>query len=329
MATSLAAEVDLPLDNVLSAEVFMVAEAATNPSFASPRMQEIVEREGIQSMVGAPIIVAGQPFGLFAVAYCSAHVPTRDERRLVHAIAQRAGVAIHNARLFEQAQQVATAEERQRLARELHDAVTQTLFSASLIAEVLPRLAERNPQEGRRRLEELRQLTRGALAEMRTLLLELRPAALLDTPFGQLLQQLADASASRGSLQLKVDVDGEGPLPPDLQIGLYRIAQEALNNINKHAEATRAEIRFRQRGPAVDLRITDDGRGFDVSSTPPGHFGLSIMRERARALGATLRIDSRPGAGTRVGVHWRGVAARNGGAAERPRAVAARGAAVV
>ncbi len=327
MATSLAAGVDLPLDNVLSAEVFVVADAATDPSFASPRMREIVRREGIQSMVGAPIIVGGQPFGLFAVAFCTPHAPTRDESRLVHAIAQRAGVAIHNARLFEQAQQAATAEERQRLARELHDAVTQTLFSASLIAEVLPRLAERNPEEGRRRLEELRQLTRGALAEMRTLLLELRPAALMDTPFGQLLQQLAEASASRGSLRISVDAEGEGPLPPDLQIGLYRIAQEALNNINKHAGATHAQIRFRKRGSTVDLRISDDGRGFDASSTPPGHFGLSIMRERAKALGATLRVESRPGAGTRIDLRWRGAPnGRQGRGAEPPVAAAAGGA---
>ena len=305
--TPLVAGVDLPLDNVLSAEIFVVADTATNPSFASPRMREISEREGIRSLVGAPIIVGGQPFGLFSVAFCTSHIPSRDERRLVHAIAQRAGVAIHNARLFEQAQQVATAEERQRLARELHDAVTQTLFSASLIAEVLPRLTERNPEEGRRRLEELRQLTRGALAEMRTLLLELRPAALIDTPFAQLLQQLAEANTGRGSMQIKVEAEGEGALPEELQIGLYRIAQEALNNINKHSGAKHAEIRFRKRGSRVDLRITDDGRGFDTSSTPPGHFGLGIMRERARAIGAQLRIESRVGAGTRIDVHWRGV----------------------
>jgi signal transduction histidine kinase len=152
-------------------------------------------------------------------------------------------------------------------------------------------------------------LTRGALAEMRTLLLELRPAALLDTPFGHLLQQLAEASSSRGSLQIKVDAEGEGTLPADLQIGLYRIAQEALNNINKHADATHAEIRFRRRDSRVDLRITDDGRGFDASTTPPGHFGLSIMRERARGLGAQFRLESHPGGGTRIDVHWRGVPA--------------------
>jgi signal transduction histidine kinase len=306
-AAPLVSGVDLPLERVLGTEVFVVNNAQTDPSMASPRMQAMIRREGMRSLVGAPIIVAGQPFGLFAVAFATPHVSSRDERRLVHAIAQRAGVAIHNARLFEQAQQVATAEERQRLARELHDAVTQTLFSASLIAEVLPRLSERDPEEGRRRLEELRQLTRGALAEMRTLLLELRPAALLDTPFGQLLQQLAEASASRGSLKINVDAQGEGALPADLQIGLYRIAQEALNNINKHSGARNVDIRYRRPASRVDVRISDDGRGFDTSTTPPGHFGLSIMRERARAIGAQLRIESRPGAGTRIDVRWRGV----------------------
>jgi len=101
---------------------------------------------------------------------------------------------------------------------------------------------------------------------------------------------------------------------------------EALNNINKHADATHAEIRFRRRDSRVDLRITDDGRGFDSSSTPPGHFGLSIMRERAKGLGATLRLESRPGAGTRIDVHWRGVLAGGDRRAEPPVAGAARGA---
>jgi signal transduction histidine kinase len=142
---------------------------------------------------------------------------------------------------------------------------------------------------------------------MRTLLLELRPAALVETPFGQLLSQLAEATASRTTLQIDVRADtDQQPLPAEVQIGLYRIAQEALNNTAKHAGATRAEVQFRRRGASADLRISDDGRGFDTSSTPPGHLGLSIMRERARAIGAHLRIDSRPGSGTRIHVHWRG-----------------------
>jgi len=270
-------------------------------------LSEIVKREGIQSAMAAPIIVSGQAFGVFGVAFCTQHSPTLDEQRVVQALAQRAGLAIHNARLFEQAQQVATAEERQRLARELHDAVTQTLFSASLIAEVVPRLWERNPQEARQRLEELRRLTRGALAEMRTLLLELRPAALVETPFPQLLRQLAEATSSRTSLRIEVRADSdERRLPAEVQIGLYRIAQEALNNTVKHAAASRAELQFRRRGGRANLQIEDDGRGFDETRTPPGHLGLSIMRERARAIGAQLRVESHEGSGTRIHVRWRG-----------------------
>ena len=172
-------------------------------------MREIVRREDIHAAIGVPIKVGGQLFGLFSVAFCERHALTDEERRLVQALAQRAGLAIHNARLFGQAQQVATAEERQRLARELHDAVTQTLFSASLIAEVIPRLWERNPVEAQRRLEELRRLTRGALAEMRTLLLELRPAALIETPFSHLVRQLGEAAASRSNVLVDVTTRGE------------------------------------------------------------------------------------------------------------------------
>jgi signal transduction histidine kinase len=186
--------------------------------------------------------------------------------------------------------------------------VTQTLFSASLIAEVVPRLWERDPAEGRQRLEELRRLTRGALAEMRTLLLELRPAALVETPLAQLLRQLAEATASRTNLQIDVRADTDArPLPAEAQIGLYRIAQEALNNTAKHAAARRAEVLLRRRGATADLRISDDGCGFDAANTPPGRLGLGIMRERAQAIGARLRVDSRLGSGTRIHVHWRGV----------------------
>src|ERR671939_1213039 len=185
----------------MTTNVVVIGDAASDPRLRSPRLREVMQREGIRAALAAPIIVAGQAFGLFGVAFCTPHVPSREEQRGVQALAQRAGLAIQNARLFEQAQQVATAEERQRLARELHDAVTQTLFSASLIAGVVPRLWERDPEEARVRVEELRRLTRGALAEMRTLLLELRPAALVETPFGHLLHQLAEATAIRTSVQ--------------------------------------------------------------------------------------------------------------------------------
>src|SRR5262249_30025741 len=203
----------------------------------------------------------------------------------------------------------AAVEERQRLARELHDAVTQTLFSASLIAEVVPRLWTRDPDEGARRLEELRRLTRGALAEMRQLLLELRPAALADAGLGELLRQLGEATTGRSGLQVDLSVEGpsvegQAGLPRDVQIALYRIAREALNNAAKHAGAERAHVSLDWAPDGVELRIADDGRGFDPAAVPAGHLGLGIMRERAGAVGARLEVESRVGAGTRVAVTW-------------------------
>ena len=158
---------------------------------------------------------------------------------MFRAIAGQLSVAVENAYLFEKAEDVAIAAERNRLARDLHDAVTQTLFSASLIAEVLPRIWERDPDEGARRLAELRELTRGALAEMRTLLLELRPATLTESSLAELLRQLAQAIGGRSRLPIALHIAGERALPPETQIALYRIAQEALNNVGKHAGANR------------------------------------------------------------------------------------------
>jgi signal transduction histidine kinase len=225
---------------------------------------------------------------------------------VLQSLAHQAAVAIENARLYEQAQQLAVVEERQRLARELHDAVTQTLFSASLIAEVVPRVWAIDPDEGGRQLEEVRLLTRGALAEMRTLLLELRPEALIEAEMNDLLQQLGSALTGRTGVPVAVTAEGEWELPAPVQIALYRIAQEALNNAGKHASANRVDVYFACEPGRIVLTISDDGRGFDVDSIPPGHFGLGIMHERAATIGARLEIDSEIGRGTGVVVVWEG-----------------------
>jgi signal transduction histidine kinase len=290
----------------LRSDLLPIEDVGTDPRL-TPAFREMLEAEAIGSLLSAPIRVADQVFGLFLVGFAEPRLFDEAECRLLLALAGRAGLAIQNARLYEQAQQAAALQERQRLARELHDAVTQTLFSASLIAEVTPRLWERAPDEGRRRLEELRSLTRGALAEMRTLLLELRPGALLETPLSHLLRQLAEATASRAKLAIAVRADGEPKLPPEVQVALYRIAQEALNNTVKHAGATQATLSLEAgSGGGVRLHIVDDGRGFDAAAgaVPAGHLGLGIMRERAQAIGARLELTSQPGGGTRVAVHW-------------------------
>jgi signal transduction histidine kinase len=193
--------------------------------------------------------------------------------------------------------------ERTRLARDLHDAVTQTLFSASLIAEVLPDIWNMSQTEGWKRLEELRQLTRGALAEMRTLLIELRPSALTEIPLPDLLRQLCESLIGRARLPIQLCVEGGQKLPPDLQIGLYRITQEALNNVIKHARATQVLVTLKLNEKGC-LSIVDNGSGFDPISVSPNHLGLKIMRERAEAVGAELLIYSQPGEGTQISVSW-------------------------
>jgi signal transduction histidine kinase len=224
-----------------------------------------------------------------------------ERKRAEEALAQRAAEA-------------AVAAERSRLARDLHDAVTQLLFSASLIAEALPEIWEHDQDEGRELLAEMRRLSRGALAEMRTLLLELRPATLTETSLGELLHQLAEAATGRTDVSIVVREDGAPVLPHEVHVALYRIAQEALNNIIKHARARRATISLccvpgGVRGDGqqqVTLSVMDDGCGFDPGHIPPDHMGLGIIRERAERIGAELGIESVLGRGTEVTVRWRG-----------------------
>jgi len=220
----------------------------------------------------------------------------------VQALSDQIAVALENIRLYEQAQELATMKERSRLARDLHDAVSQTLFSASIIAEVLPRLWEKSQDEGRRRLEEIRQLTRGALAEMRTLLFELQPAALADAELAYLLHQLAESITGRTRIAVKVLVEGDCDLPPNIKVALYRITQEALNNVAKHANATSANIKVICQSDVTELRISDNGRGFDTSSVRVGSLGLGIMRDRAREIGADIEIKSTIGSGSVITV---------------------------
>ena len=265
---------------------------------------DVTRPEGIRSFMHVPIKVKGQLFGIFNFSYLAPRTFSGDEQRLFIALAQRAAMAIENAQLYEQAQFAATVEERQRLARELHDAVTQTLFSSSLIADVLPRIWERNPEEGRRRLEELRQLTRGALAEMRTLLLELRPSALVEVELGDLLRQLGEAFIGRSRIPIQLNIDETIQIPPDVKVGIYRIAQEALNNIAKHAEASQVTLTLQGWRNGLELSVEDNGRGFDPSDVSSEHLGLNIMNERSKEIGASLMVDSRIGSGTKIVVQW-------------------------
>ncbi len=203
-----------------------------------------------------------------------------------------------------QLEEAAVTAERERIARDLHDAVTQSLFSVAAIAEAMPRVWERDPEEAKRGLKELRWLTQGALAEMRAMLLELRPAALTEHKLGVLLRQLTDAMMGRTRMPVTTTVVGDCELPADVQIALYRIAQEAFNNIVKHSRASQAKVSLHNEPGRVRMRISDDGNGFDPDTASAHHLGLDIMRERAEAIGAMLSIESQPSHGTRIEVEW-------------------------
>lgn len=279
--------------------------------------RELVTRLGnlYQAWLAAPLMVKDEIYGGILLYYPEPRLFSDEEIELAVIFSNQVALAIENSRFQAQLEQAAVAAERNRLARDLHDAVTQTLFSASLRAQVLPSVWERHPEEARRGLEELRQLTRGALAEMRTLLLELRPTALIETRLGELLRHLTEAVTGRTQIPITLTVEGDRVLPPEVQTALYRIAQESLNNIAKHAKASQASVtlRFIPSSPAdtpeeqeegVELCISDNGRGFDPSHIPPEHLGVRIMHERAEAIGAKIKIESQIGQGTQVTVIW-------------------------
>lgn len=255
-----------------------------------------------RALLGMPLIIADGVWGALVLYYDEPREFTPEQLALASDLADHLALALENAELRDQAEEAAAAAERGRLARDLHDAVTQTLFSASLIAEVVPRLWQRDQDEALRRLDELRRLTRGALAEMRALLLELRPAALVDADLGDVLHQLAEAAGTQGP-SVSVRVGGTSRrLAPDQQIALYRIAQEAVSNAVKHSQATQVEIDLLFEPDVVVLQVADNGAGFDASQVSGDHHGLRIMRERAEAAGAALEFRSVPGQGTRIKV---------------------------
>jgi signal transduction histidine kinase len=259
-----------------------------------------------QAWLAVPLLVKDDVYGGMLLYYTEPRALSEEEIQLATSFCDQAALAIENARLRERVEQAAAAAERERLARDLHDAVTQMLFSASVIAEALPRIWATEPQEAQNGIEELRRLMRGALAEMRTMLLELRPAALTEEPLGELLCYLADAVTGQTRIPVLLTVEGEAPLQPELQVALFRIAQEALNNVAKHARASRAAVSLRCTPGSVRLEITDDGCGFDAAAIPLEAMGLRIMQERAAGIEASFEIESQPGQGTRLRVDWPG-----------------------
>jgi PAS domain S-box-containing protein len=257
----------------------------------------------MDALLAVPLIVEDEVIGLLIVMRHTLEFYNERDSQHLQAFAYHAASTIRNAQLYQQAQELAALQERQQLARDLHDAVAQTLFTASVLVEVLPLKWENEPEQVPEGMEQLNQLIKGALSEMRTLILELRPNNVETTPLTQLLAHLVNAVQGRKQMTITMNLDGEPVLPAEVHMGVYRLAQEALNNMTKHSRATRTSVEMHGSEGQVELRIRDDGIGFSPEHRSSG-LGLQMMRERAEALEAVLKITSSEGAGTEVYVRW-------------------------
>jgi len=223
-----------------------------------------------------------------------------ERRRLAGGVAAQAAVAIENVRLYELARDEATDEARRHLARELHDSVSQAIYAIVLTTHAAQQRAERDPARVSEALDTVVELAEAALAEMRALIFELRPEALADVGLVGALDRQLDGLELRHGLETQRDLGTEPDLPFAAKQVLLRVVQEALHNVVKHARASRVEVRVREGDGRLQVRVADDGVGFDADASFPGHLGHTSMRERLAALGGQVRLQSRPGAGTAI-----------------------------
>lgn len=226
--------------------------------------------------------------------------PGEDELAFLLSIADHAGTALHAAQLIERAGARAGEQERARLARELHDSVAQALYGITLGAKTARATLERDPARTLQSLDYTIRLAEGGVSEMKALLFSLRPDALEEGGLTAALTQHAHALEARHGLKVHAELRREPDLAPDVQAAAYRVAQEALHNVVKHARAAQVWVSLAQDGPLVTLTVRDDGRGFDPQAQGRGTLGQRSMRERAAGAGGTLTVQSAPGEGTTV-----------------------------
>lgn len=265
-------------------------------------LRQAMEAEGTRMAISLPLMVKSRLVGAMVLASGVDRQITQEELSLLAAIGQQVGVAVENARLYDQAEESAALAERSRLARELHDSVTQSLYSVTLYAEAAARLISSNEvATAAEHLRELRDTAQEALREMRLLIFELRPPLLEKSGLVAALQARLDAVEGRAGMRTDFQVEGSRRVPFGIEEELYHLAQEALNNVLKHANAKHVQVHLRFLQDGTWLEVMDDGVGFEpAAARAGGGLGLSGMEERAQRLGGQLQIESAPGKGTRV-----------------------------
>lgn len=275
---------------------------------------ELMNRLMVEKTIQVSMLQLRRRNGSLFYANLTESILTRDDQDVLLAVVDDVSMQVlAEQALKEKDEAAAITAERERLARDLHDSVTQSLYTSSLMAEALPEVWETHPEEARSTLMEIRRVNQAALAEMRTLLLELRPYAIVDRPLGDLLRQLTEAMSGRAELPIVTSTGGDCQMPIEVQVSFYRIAQEALNNIIKHARANKVWVNLNCSADQVTMRIRDNGRGFDTQIKVPHKLGLNIMHERAQNIDAKLIITSQPDQGTQIQVIWHALDGGNDG----------------
>jgi two-component system NarL family sensor kinase len=257
--------------------------------------------DGLRYHASIPLYARGKKLGVLNVASTDWRELSPDDLRLLYTIGDLLSIAIERSRLFARSAQVSIVEERNRLAREIHDTLAQGMTGVSLHLESADALLEANadPERVRKAVRQALTLTRANLDEARRSVLDLRAAPLEGRTLMKALEALARDVSARGKPKIRFEAIGDDrPLPVRIEAGLYRIAQEALANTSQHANARQARLRLEITAEQVQLRVEDDGQGFEPAQTPKDRYGLIGMNERARLLGGTLCLESSPGTGT-------------------------------
>jgi signal transduction histidine kinase len=263
-------------------------------------VSEMPPLQVLRSWMGVPLILKDEAIGMLTISHVVPAHFNAEHARLARAFADHAAIAIENARLYEQAQLHAATEERQRLARELHDSVSQALYGIALGARTARALLDRDPPAAVEPVDYILSLAEVGLTEMRALIFELRPESLETEGLNAAIRKQVEVVQARHGIHVDLQLSEEPDLPLALKEAVYRIAQESLHNVVKHSRATHVRVTLARTDAGLQLAVEDNGAGFDPTGEFPGHLGLHSMTERAEKAGGRLEISSRPEAGTRV-----------------------------
>lgn len=257
---------------------------------------------GLRYHASIPLYAHGRKLGVLNVASPDWRELSLDDLRLLYTVGDLVSIAIERARLFEQRAEYGASEERNRLAREIHDTLAQGLTAITLQLETADALLDTNHVErARQAMDQALALARANLEEARRSVLDLRAAPLEGRTLAQALQALAEEWSNKANVRVRFEASGGNyPLPQRVEAGLYRVAQEALTNAVQHADARAVTVELSMRADRVQLTVEDDGRGFDPSQLPAGRYGLIGLNERVHLLGGTVDLQSSPGEGARV-----------------------------